>query len=461
LLSAVATKTFVAAKTNETLPKPHVIIVGPTGAGKSSLACSLIGGDPANDGCLFQVCHTMDSCTKNTTYSANSTWIGDPLKPLFTIVDTPGFSDSDDEMEALVEEMAIVLKDDIKTADAIVLTIPEDTSRFNDGLISMLKQLEMLFGRKMWSSTMIEISKFHYDQADIKKREEDCEDPEDDECRDEAFFYNEINRELEKHLHVGMNLSIVFIDSYARKDKNLDDEIQQQHFLEETNKLWNFSLSSPEFPFKTVDEVLQENAEMKEEIERLNNENDGLNDEIEELNKMNDEINEENDRLNEEIARLNDDIEQKENEIDDKEQEIIDLNVEIGRLNEEITNLKSGDVKSVEVHTGGGDDDHCNDCNYYLTIYDSNDKSTYCGNLEMNAMNDYEKDSQIFYDESQLHECFNEPINGVKKIHVKRTGDDGARISYWRIVTTSGSYLCTDGGWMDDNEEKDVQCYKG
>ena len=57
-------------------PSPHVVIVGPTGAGKSSLANALLGCDPRVDGCMFGVCGGLDSCTKNTTIGTGQ-WLGD------------------------------------------------------------------------------------------------------------------------------------------------------------------------------------------------------------------------------------------------------------------------------------------------------------------------------------------------------------------------------------------------
>jgi len=51
-------------------------------------------------------------------------------------------------------------------------------------------------------------------------------------------------------------LSLVFIDSYARRNSSMDDEVQQEHFIAETDKVWNFAFNSSEFKFKTIDQVL-------------------------------------------------------------------------------------------------------------------------------------------------------------------------------------------------------------
>jgi len=273
VLAVLISKQMISARFqdgNTTLPKPHLIIVGPTGAGKSSLANSLIGEDPTCDDCLFPVCPDMNSCTKNTNYCSNHTYLGDATNENFTIVDTPGFGDSDGEMDDLLEEMMNVLKNDIKTADAILLTLPSTIDKFTKELTDMLKQLEMLFGKKMWNSTIIEISKFSYNQLDIDIRNMTCE-AHPDQCRDEKFFYIEINKQLEEKFHIGMNLSIVFVDSFAMlPPDNTNDPVQQEHFKIETDKLWEFAMNSPEFQFKTIDEILEENYAMRDEIAWLN-----------------------------------------------------------------------------------------------------------------------------------------------------------------------------------------------
>ena len=72
------------------LVDPHLIILGATGTGKSSLANVLLGESPDCENCTFPVCSGADSCTKETSF-AEGRWLSQGSE--FTVVDTPGFGE--------------------------------------------------------------------------------------------------------------------------------------------------------------------------------------------------------------------------------------------------------------------------------------------------------------------------------------------------------------------------------
>ena len=69
----------------EEYPDPRIVIVGPTGAGKSSLAEAFLGCDPtdATEVYMFEVCNGLESCTKNTT-AGTGAWLGSGQQ--FTVI---------------------------------------------------------------------------------------------------------------------------------------------------------------------------------------------------------------------------------------------------------------------------------------------------------------------------------------------------------------------------------------
>ena len=52
---------------------------------------------------------------------------------------------------------------------------------------------------------------------------------------------------------------------------DIEDEVQQEHYLIETGILWDITIArNSTFDFLTIDDVLEENAALKEEVKWLN-----------------------------------------------------------------------------------------------------------------------------------------------------------------------------------------------
>ena len=124
------------------LPEPKIVIVGQTGVGKSTLANVLLGEDVNCENCTFPICNDYESCTKETTY-ATGKWLGSGLD--FTIVDTPGFGDSDNDDNNLIDEMMQTLKETIKGANTLVLLVDGSDERFDASLQQMMREMQVIF----------------------------------------------------------------------------------------------------------------------------------------------------------------------------------------------------------------------------------------------------------------------------------------------------------------------------
>ena len=248
----------VEASSND-LPTPRIVILGQTGTGKSTLANVLLGQPFDCKNCTFPVCDNMDSCTKHTKY-ATGPWLGQGMN--FTVVDTPGFGDSDQDDDILIDEMMKTLKDAVKSANTIMLLIKGDQTRFNSALQQMLREMEALFGRMFWNNTIIGVSFWPYDEASVARRKH--------QGTTEAKFIQQCNAILEEKFHINPTVQGVFIDAMSQASWNKNDAAQQEAFQRETGKLWTFSKTSQLFTFKTVEDFMEENAKLKNEVDWLN-----------------------------------------------------------------------------------------------------------------------------------------------------------------------------------------------
>jgi len=136
---------------------------GTTSVGKSSVADVLVGQPPDCDDCLFPICPGADSCTKQTQYAC-APWLGIQSNKNFTVVDTPGFGDSDGQMSGLLEEMIQALKYNVTTTNIFLVAFEGLNPRLTKGLQTMLDQMESMFGRIFWDNAAMLITKWSMDQ---------------------------------------------------------------------------------------------------------------------------------------------------------------------------------------------------------------------------------------------------------------------------------------------------------
>lgn len=268
--AALFTKQRAISGNETVLPDPHLVIIGPTGVGKSSLANVLLGQQPNCETCLFPVCNGGDSCTKETSYG-----VGNYVQPngsLFTVIDTPGFGDSDNDDNELITEMITVLKETIKTANGFLLVFHGQNDRFDASLQQMLRQMQSLFGEDFWKHVVLGVSFWAYDIQSINRRNMTG--------KTEEWKMADMNRQLQEKFHLNKTFDAVFIDSWARQNFSLDDESQQIAYARETAKLWSLFSGLEGFQFKTISDVLEELNQCKQEVDCLTGE---IQDDLKEL----------------------------------------------------------------------------------------------------------------------------------------------------------------------------------
>ena len=89
---------------------------------------------------------------------------------LFTVVDTPGFGDSDNDDGILINEMVDVLKNVIKTANGFLLLFNGQQDRFDGLSQQMLREVEAMFGKEFWDHVILGFSFWKYDESSIFMR---------------------------------------------------------------------------------------------------------------------------------------------------------------------------------------------------------------------------------------------------------------------------------------------------
>jgi len=223
------------------------VILGATGVGKSSVANVLLGESPDCKDCTFPICDGAKSCTNETKY-AEGKWLGRDLP--FTVVDTPGFGDSEGRDDQFIDEMVDVLVHHVNTTNVFLLTFNAQEPRLDDGIKQMIREMEMLFGYKFWDNVILEATHWAYDANSIRQR--------NSTGKNEEWWTKDKNEALRKEYHLDHDLDAVFIDSWAKQEWNIEDTTQQEAFDRETEKLWKYATNNAPFAFRTIENVLDD-----------------------------------------------------------------------------------------------------------------------------------------------------------------------------------------------------------
>ena len=277
---------------------------------------------------------------------------------------------------------------------SIMLVVAGSVPRFSAGLQGMIKTMTTIFGASWWDHLLIGVSKWSYREGAVEERKSVCEFY-PDECKDEAWFKREFSQQIKEVFGIDRDLPFVFPDSFSQTERNKGDLQQQDHWRQETEKVWKFMKNSETFDFLTIDEILKHNIELREKIanreesiaelektvlsnnetiltlkekeyiltdevetleqnivnknktiENLKESQSNLTEEVETLEKTIDNLKDTKSNLTYEVRRCEDQITSRDNQNTDLKTAVSSLESEIGTLEDAVTRLF---IKSLEI----------------------------------------------------------------------------------------------------------------
>jgi len=250
----------------------------------------------------------------------------------------------------------------------------------------------------------------------------------------------------------------VFIDSWSQKKPHDQDPTEQLYFMNETQKLWDFASSKPDFKFRNIDEVIDENEKLQKEIEELTSKNEELVNENAQLQNETESLKDKNYLLQRDMDSLQEDYDDLEDENDELKEKIVSLNGEIYELNDGIDDwFKLSVVRGVYVDVG---DNGCNFCEMDITINSNKGDSCTVNDLS-SGKDDWWNNREYLYYLDQLDTCDGFIADGgVASMTIQHHDKGGVEIQKWRVLTDSGSFLCNDGKTYDNSDNAVVTCVR-
>jgi septin family protein len=205
---------------NRPREKRSIIVVGKTGAGKSSLLNQLIGSR------VFRASADIDSCTESIDshslrVKAQVYVNGDrsnkrEIEYDLTVFDTPGIGDSRGRSRRFLNEIAQT----IKTTPLYLIIILVEYGRFDTGFQNYLKVLRECLNGLAQSSTMLIVNKVPTEKyLDGKRRQ-----------GEEVRNRNEVMKEMFEKLSLSLGIKLGFKYQLYLENEDNDDAINEARY---------------------------------------------------------------------------------------------------------------------------------------------------------------------------------------------------------------------------------------
>jgi hypothetical protein len=136
----------------------------------------------------------------------------------------------------------------IKDVHVFLIVLDGGVSRYRKSLDSMLKLFGRIFSDHFWKNTVIEVTKYSFNDHDILSRKPETEES----------WKNKRIAEMEKRLPEALKdveLKFVFIDSWYDR---VPTDTQWEKFKDYTDELWNFAENVEPMTMKTIKVALRE-----------------------------------------------------------------------------------------------------------------------------------------------------------------------------------------------------------
>ena len=226
-----------------------VVVLGVTGAGKSTICNSMAGHQP--DGDFFPSSASPSVCTYKTV-GKPANWLGDHGKP-FTLCDTPGLGDPAGKDSENILNMVETLKE-VKYVNAFIIVFNGQNPRFDKDLKDMLLLFQNIFGKGFLKNAIIEFSRWGFDKRSVKMRTRNNISE-----QEQAQLWNQ---KFHQEIGTTESMPVVFVD--ALYDQEDDQEVTV--FKNQTDFLWKTINKMKPYECKDFQAILTENDQLKKDI---------------------------------------------------------------------------------------------------------------------------------------------------------------------------------------------------